>query len=260
MLKLLIVEGSSEKILVGNEADGRQFGCEVYRDALRHNAPDAIFHFAFPYAVKREKDLLPLIAYDGFAFTGSGVPWGAEMPEAKPYLDYIERILKTGKPVLGSCWGMQTVCVLLGGMSGPNSNGSELGVARNISLTGAGKNHQLFEGMAEIFASPTMHRDHVTRLPYGATLLASNPVSEVQAMAYDLNGIDYMGFQFHPEVPVEYFREIHDKFPPLPGTLRELADFPDQLPPEIADVTMRTRPLANWLNHVRKKSGITLRA
>ena len=208
-LNILVVEGCSEEILVTQETAGTSFGAEVYRKALLLNAPEASIDIAFPYAPHRNRKLLPLETYDGFALTGSAVAWGAEMPEAKPYLAYVDTVLKTGKPVLGSCWGMQTIAVLLGGMSGPNPKGSEVGIARNIRLTEAGGNHPLFEGMPDTFDSPCWHRDHVTRLPEGAVLLASNAVSDVQAMAYTRNGIDYMGFQFHPEVPLEVFRNSH---------------------------------------------------
>jgi GMP synthase (glutamine-hydrolysing) len=249
-LKILIVEGCSEEILTAIEARGDGFGSHDYRDSLRLHAPDAVYHIAYPYAPDRNRDLLDLAAYDGIALTGSAVSWGAEMPEARPYLDFLEKVLATGKPVLGSCWGMQTVAVLLGGMSGPNPKGSEIGIARNIHLTEAGKAHPLFAGMPDIFNSPCWHRDHVTRMPEGAVLLASNSVSEVQAMAYNGNGIDYMGFQFHPEVPLDHFRANHGRNAKLPGTIRELVDFPDNPPHDIADAALRTRPLANWLNHV----------
>ena len=225
-LKILVVEGCSEELLASQETNGTGFGSDVYRNALLLNAPDAEIDIAFPYAPHRNQNLLSLEAYDGFALTGSAVAWGAEMPEAKPYLAYVDTLLKTGKPVLGSCWGMQTIAVLLGGMSGPNPKGSEIGIARNIRLTKAGKNHSLFEGMPDTFDSPCWHRDHVTQLPEGAVLLASNAVSDVQAMAYCLNGIDYMGFQFHPETPLEVFRNGHARNAKLPGTICELVDFP----------------------------------
>ncbi len=54
----------------------------------------------------------------------------------------------------------------------------------------------------------------------------TNAVSDVQAMAYALNGIDYMGFQFHPEVPLEVFQSGHARNAKLPGTICELVDFP----------------------------------
>lgn len=249
-LKILVVEGCSEEILVQNEAIGLAFSSEIYAGSLKLNSPDAQISIAYPYAPHRNSKALDLDEFDGFALTGSSVAWGAEEVEAKPYLKFLDKVLGTGKPVLGSCWGMQTVAVLLGGMSGPNPKGSEIGLARDISLTEQGKRHILFRGMPERFSSPSFHRDHVTRLPAGAILLASNPVSHVQAMAYRNFGIDYMGFQFHPEIPLEHFRSEHQKRSQLPGTIIELRDFPDVVPDEVADPILRTRPLANWLDHV----------
>lgn len=252
-LNILVVEGNSEERLAFQEANALVHASVTYAASLGLHAPMARIDRAFPYAPHRETDLLPIGAYDGFALTGSSVAWGAEMPEARPYLDFVSRLLDTGKPVLGSCWGMQTVCVLLGGMSGPNPLGSEIGIARDIKLTAAGRNHPLFENMPGCFAAPAFHRDHVTRMPENAVLLASNTVSEVQAMAYQTNGIDYTGFQFHPEIPLEHFSAEYRQRTKLPGTITELTDFPDIVPDEIADPMQRTRPLGNWLVHVERK-------
>ncbi len=252
-LNILVVEGNSDDRLVEQEKLGLSRPSLTYARSLVMHAPDDEFGYAFPYATHRETGLLQPCDYDGFVLTGSSVAWGAEQDEARPYLQYVEKLLATGKPVLGSCWGMQTVAVLLGGMSGPNPKGSEIGVARAITLSEAGRAHPLFAQMPDSFASPAYHRDHVTRLPQGAMLLASNAISEVQSMAYNGNGVDYVGFQFHPEVPLEEFSREYRSRLPLPGTIIELTDFPDIVPEEIADPMRRTRPLGNWVQHVHSR-------
>lgn len=252
-MRLLIVEGNSEEIITGDEALGSQAAWKSYREALQLHAPEAEFDVSFPYAPARAMKLSPFGEYDGIVLTGSGVAWGAETEEARPYVSLLEKLLDTGKPVLGSCWGIQTAAVALGGMSGINPRGSEIGLARRITLTAEGKRHKLFEGMPERFNSPCWHRDHVTRLPDGAELLASNEVSEVQAFAYDRNGVDYMGFQFHPENRIEEFAAYHARRKVLPGTVGEIVDFPDTPPAEVADAMVRTRPIGNWIGHVRQR-------
>lgn len=254
VMNILVVEGNSEEILGRDRGHGLRAYGDLYKEALSNHAPEAVFHTLFPYAPARNSGLIDFSGYDGFVLTGSSLACGAETDEAKPYLRILEKILATGKPVLGSCWGMQTVCVLLGGMSGPNPRGSEIGVARNIRLTEPGQHHLLFQGMPHVFDSPAMHRDHVTRLPEGAELLASNDISEVQAIACQRNGVDYMGFQFHPEVPLDHFRQAEKMRQPLPGTVSEISHYPAEEPVEISDPAIRTRPLANWLRHVRESA------
>ncbi|MFZ1814170.1 MAG: type 1 glutamine amidotransferase [Rhizobiaceae bacterium] len=254
-MRLMIVEGNPEEILARNELHKMKSAWQSYGESLRLHASDAQIDVGYPYAAARDQDRDDPSAYDGFVLTGSAVSWGAEAPEARPYLDYIEPLLASGKPVLGSCWGMQTVSVLLGGMSGINPNGSEIGLARGIRLTDAGRKHRLFEGMAQQFSSPTWHRDHVTRMPAGAVLLAESDVSPVQALAYQTNGVDYLGYQFHPECELAVFKAHHERAKQsgvvMPGLVREMIDFPDNPPVEVSDAMERTRTIGNWIGHMR---------
>ena len=249
-MRLLIVEGNSADILSANERSGAKPAWKSYAQSLQIHAADAEISVGFPYDRDREKVAADPDNFDAFVLTGSAVAWGAEAPEARPYLDYVEPLLRSGKPVLGSCWGMQTASILLGGMTGPNPNGSEIGLSRNIRLTDAGRKHALFAGMAEAFSSPTWHRDIVLRKPGGAVVLAESDITPVQAIAYAGNGVDYMGYQFHPECELADFKTGFEARTPLPGTISETVDFPDDPPSDVADPVERTRTIGNWLAHV----------
>jgi GMP synthase (glutamine-hydrolysing) len=151
--------------------------------------------------------------------------------------------------VLGACWGIQTAAVVLGGKVAANPRGSEVGLAR-IELTPEGAAHPVFAGSPRRFASPTWHRDHVTDLPPGAVLLATSEVSPVQALAVHSGGVDFTGFQYHPEAELEHFRKGYEAVGAQPDSVAVITDFPDEPPPEVADPLRRTQAVGNWLRRV----------
>ena len=101
-------------------------------------------------------------------------------------------ILDLGLPVLGFCYGHQTIAVNLGGTVGHTDKG-EYGAADLHVSTGA-----LF---AETPAEQTVwmsHRDAVTKVPAGFTVTASTNTCPVAAMECPERKI--YTTQFHPEV------------------------------------------------------------
>lgn len=254
MTKILIVEGNSAEIINKKRKNGLPLGSDKYREALELHAPDAIFEVGVPHAVAMEDRETRIEDFDAFALTGSGVEWSSGDPRAKSYLDYLERVLDSDKPVIGSCWGMQTVVQLKGGDCLPNEKGAEVGLAKDIQLTAKGRKHWLFHGMPDVFDSPCIHRDHVVRLPDSFDLLAKNDVSTVQAVAYNRDDLDYVGFQFHPEFDLEYVEGMHNAQGLLPGTKGLVSSFPDEPSEFVTDVNLRTKVFANWIAHVQRKS------
>jgi len=106
-----------------------------------------------------------------------------------------------GVPVLGICYGMQTMAVQLGGRV-DWSDSREFGYAevRAHGHTGLLKDIQDFatpegHGMLKVWMS---HGDKVTELPKGFKLMASTPSCPIAGMADEARG--YYGVQFHPEV------------------------------------------------------------
>ncbi|MBX3634457.1 MAG: glutamine-hydrolyzing GMP synthase [Rubrivivax sp.] len=106
-----------------------------------------------------------------------------------------------GVPVLGICYGMQTMAAQLGGAV-EWSDHREFGYAE-VRARGHTK---LLAGI-EDFATPEghgmlkvwmSHGDKVTALPPGFVLMASTPSCPIAGMADEARG--YYGVQFHPEV------------------------------------------------------------
>ena len=120
MTKILIVEGNSGEIIKSIRALGLSLGSDRYRDALGLHTENVSFDVSIPFAPELQDTRIDIAEYDAFALTGSGVKWSSGDPEARPYLAHLEKILALGKPVIGSCWGMQTVIQILGGNCLPN--------------------------------------------------------------------------------------------------------------------------------------------
>ena len=104
-------------------------------------------------------------------------------------------------PILGICYGMQTMAVQLGGAA-TSAEKAEFGFAkiraRNHSKLLAGINDEIHSNGQEILNVWMSHGIEVTSLPPGFKLIASTRNCPIAGFAhYDKN---YYGLQFHPEV------------------------------------------------------------
>ncbi len=106
-----------------------------------------------------------------------------------------------GVPVLGICYGMQTMAAQLGGQVAWSDH-REFGYAevrarghtRLLDGIEDFRNHD-GHGMLRVWMS---HGDKVTELPPGFKVMASTPSCPIAGMADEARG--YYGVQFHPEV------------------------------------------------------------
>ncbi len=112
-----------------------------------------------------------------------------------------QAVWDAGVPVLGICYGMQTMAEQLGGRV-QWSDQREFGYAE-VRARG---HTRLLQGIQD-FSTPEghgmlkvwmSHGDKVTELPRGFKLMASTPSCPIAGMADEARG--YYGLQFHPEV------------------------------------------------------------
>ncbi len=139
-------------------------------------------------------------------------PWNvkpSELKDAKgivfsggPYSVYQKKaplpskeILKMDKPVLGLCYGHQSIAHLLGGKVEKGKIG-EYGFAK-LEVDGS---ERLFSGLRKGGVCWMSHGDVVSSLPKGFRVIASSPDSRIAAFR---RGKIY-GLQFHPEVSHTY--------------------------------------------------------
>ena len=112
-----------------------------------------------------------------------------------------EAVFKLGVPVLGICYGMQTMAAQLGGQV-ENSKVREFGYAE-VRARGHSKLLEGIQdringekhGLLDVWMS---HGDKVIALPPGFKIIASSDASPIAAMADESRR--FYGVQFHPEV------------------------------------------------------------
>ena len=105
-----------------------------------------------------------------------------------------ENILSSGLPILGICYGQQTLCAQLGG-SVEQSDEREFGRAMLEVKAGS----PLFEGIdADEFQVWMSHGDRVNNLPDGFSVIGTSENAPYAAIADEARKI--YGVQFHPEV------------------------------------------------------------
>ena len=201
--RLLVIEGNSPQTMAQHVAVGGVAASKGYSDLLREVLPGAMVDICYPgdpVAVLPEGESLE--GYDGIAITGSGLHIYNAGPEVVRQVDLVRAALSTGTPVFGSCWGLQVITAAAGGSVRKNPKGREIGFGRGIRLTEAGRKHPMYVGKLDVFNAPTVHLDEVETLPPGATVLATNAMSEVQSAEIRTNGSVAWAVQYHPEYPL----------------------------------------------------------
>jgi GMP synthase (glutamine-hydrolysing) len=204
--RLLVIEGNSPQTLAEHIAVGGTAAHQGYSNLLRELLPGAIVdtcHPGDPAAALPDGE--SLTGYDGIAITGSSLHIYNGGDEVMRQIELVRAALKTGTPLFGSCWGLQVITAAAGGSVRKNPKGREIGFGRGIRLTEAGRKHPMYVGKLDVFNAPTVHLDEVESLPAGATVLATNAMSDVQSVEIRTNGSVAWGVQYHPEYPL---REI----------------------------------------------------
>jgi len=255
MTSLLIVESNTPDMVAQGHA-----GAFGFIRAFAGFAPEVRLRLTAPYAEAFRPE--ELRGVQGVIFTGAGVAWGVDGPEAQPLRRAMEIIFGEGLPVWGSCNGMQLGAVVLGGMVGDCPQGLEIGVARDLTPTAPGTAHAMLAGRETGYAVPCIHRHEVLSLGSDTELLAGNAHTRIQAIACQSGTVDFWGTQYHPELGLRdigvYAREGSFGVDPELIPHLEAGDHDAAsaavLGTTLAQLDARTRELQNWLAHVRAQA------
>ncbi|MDD3608796.1 MAG: glutamine-hydrolyzing GMP synthase [Halothiobacillaceae bacterium] len=176
--RILILDfGSQYTQLIGRRVREAGVYCEIHAwdmsdEAIRAFAPKGIILSGGPESVTMD-----------------------EPPKADPV------VFSLGVPVLGICYGMQTMAAQLGGRV-ESSDHREFGYAQarargHTCLLRDIEDHVTAEGfgMLDVWMS---HGDRVTEMPAGFKLMASSDNAPIAGMADESR--HFYGVQFHPEV------------------------------------------------------------
>lgn len=199
MTRILIFDGAPRLSQQRIAAYGAPFNSALFETALALHDPGV----ACTTLNVADGEQLPagtgLSAFDGVVVTGSPLNIYDGGEAVTRQIEAARAVFAARLPVWGSCWGLQLLTTALGGTVRLSPNGRELGVARNIALTAAGRGHPIFAGKPDAFDALCSHIDEVETIPDGARVLATNGHSGVQAMELERDGISVVGVQYHPE-------------------------------------------------------------
>jgi len=200
MPRLLMMEGNT----IARQKDAAELNCRsasgVYIEAIAAHFPD--IEIDTIHAADRGQSLpsgASFSDYDGMVVGGSGLRAFDQTFEVTNQIELLKAFSQTGLPILGSCWGLQIAAIAGGGTVAASPNGRELGFARKITLSEAGRHHPFLENKPESFDAPCIHYDEVETLPTGSMVLCSNVHSHVQGAIVPVGKSEVWAVQYHPE-------------------------------------------------------------
>jgi GMP synthase (glutamine-hydrolysing) len=141
-----------------------------------------------------------IAGFDAVFLTGSPMHVYDVDPAVARQLSFMRGVFASGVPSFGSCAGLQIAVAAAGGRVRKMRERMEAGIARRISATSLGQAHPLLAGRPPSWDAAAIHGDEVAELPPGATLLASNAVTKVQAAEIRHDRGIFWGVQYHPEL------------------------------------------------------------
>jgi len=163
------------------------FGSQVTKLIARRVRESGVYSEVHPF---NRVDKAMLEAFNPKAIILSGGPnsvTGIGTPRAD------EHVWEMGVPVLGICYGQQTMCEQLGG-SVESSDDKEFGRADLEILA----DNELFEGLDKTERVWMSHGDRVNSIPQGFVIIGKSNHAPFAAIADSKR--KFYGVQFHPEV------------------------------------------------------------
>lgn len=199
-LRFLVVEGNTRAARERHAAAYGLMPSQSYAAVLQEIEPGILCDLAFPADEGANlPDPAGLEAYDGVVLTGSALNIYELSPAVTRQIALMRAVYASGTPAFGSCWGLQVGAVAAGGEVRRNGLGREIGFARNIASSDAGRAHPMLAGRPAAYDAPAIHLDIVATPPDGCTVLAANRMAGIQAAEIRADGGALWGVQYHPE-------------------------------------------------------------
>ena len=140
---------------------------------------------------------------DAYLITGSKLSVYEEIPWIIELKNFVKRLNASQKKIVGICFGHQLIAEALGG----KTLAAEAGWCVGAHKTKLNENATFYKTSGEEFWLLSNHRDQVSKMAEGATLLAS---TEACPIAMTSLGDHILTFQGHPEFDKEYAKALLD--------------------------------------------------
>jgi GMP synthase (glutamine-hydrolysing) len=279
MLRILIADGTPAAMQPERETFGIPSNASLFEAALRSQQPQIRCSSINVADGQELPGGVALGDFHGLMLSGSPLHVYDQTPQVTRQIEFARTAFTAGVPTWASCWGLQLATVALGGTVRRNPRGRELGVARAITTTAAGRSHPLLAKRPSVFDALCSHIDELEQLPRGAEVLAQNELCSIQALAVELpSGSILFGTQYHPEFTLsvaagliemraaslvaEGFGRDCGELVAMARDFRALHAKPERrdlawrygIGPEILDPVRRTAEIGNWLREAAKIS------
>ncbi len=200
-MKFLVVESETADDRAKRRARAGKSSGESFQATLEQMAPGACVTRVEPADPDGDRmDADAIAAFDAVFLTGSPLHVYDDAPEVERQVAFMRGVFDSGVPAFGSCAGLQVAVAAAGGRVRRMPERLEAAIARRITATDDGRDHPLLAGRAPAWDAAAVHTDEVAELPDGATLLASNGVTQVQAVEIRSGRGVFWGVQYHPEL------------------------------------------------------------
>ena len=259
MKKILVVEGNLKEENQSFSEAGIQTHTESLKHSLSYFTDQLNIDVVNPSSDENiSENIDTLESYDGLIWGGSSLNIYNNTPEIRRQIEFMKECQKKIKKVLAICWGMQVAVTAAGGEVKKGEKGSHRGIARDIEINENGLNHPLYKNKNKKFNTPAFNFDEVVTLPENSTLLASNPINNVQGLNFKIGNCDVWGLQYHPEIT---YNKMINLIIFRKDRLIERGAFKDQnhiddhiknieIENKKLDKLSRMRELENWLDYL----------
>lgn len=156
--------------------------------------------------------------------TGSPARIADQLPWMRRAQQALRELVERNVPVLGICFGHQLLGMALGGLSGPNPRGREIGTVELITF-----DDDSLLPANRCFSVSMTHLDVVLQLPPGAEPIAATALDSYASIRFAEQA---WGVQFHPEMNGAIMK---DYIAALRGRLIDEGFDPDQLEAAVQD-------------------------
>ncbi|MDX9972906.1 MAG: type 1 glutamine amidotransferase [FCB group bacterium] len=271
--RFLILDGYPKESRDQFDDVGMRLAWVLYRDMLLDYLPGAQYDV---WLSTDDPDGAPTDAelkkYAGVLWPGCNLTVYHDDIRSTCQLALARRAYTAGVPGFGSCWGIQVAAYTAGGTVEAHPKGREMGIVRDIKVTGEGLKHPMFDGKPEVFSHFVSHDDYISALPSGALRLAGNAWSPVQAAAITHETGQFWAVQYHPEYDLHELARLivareprlvkqglflgHDDLAEYVDRLEALAADPTRtdlrwqlgIDDTVLDPAIRQREFKNWLD------------